>query len=383
MEIASPKKYADVAAFIRAESPDYASFVFSEPQLRKSSRAFHQGFDGLVTYAVKANPARHVLKILVDEGMKAFDVASVNEMALVREIAPEAALHYNNPIRSQREIETAWNTYQVRSYSIDGFSQLDRIAEIVPPSRDVEITVRFKTRKAKKSWDFGTKFGAAEEDAVELARSAEERGYSASLCFHVGSQCEDVKAYARHIATAGRIAEAAGITLKRLNVGGGFPAAYPSSTAPELDAYFETIRKAVKKTFGKQAPELIVEPGRAMVTPCTSLLLRVKHRRRADAVYLNDGTYGALMEIQFMPIVPPVRVWRGDKIVTGETAPFVIFGPTCDSHDALPQHIHLPVDVAEDDWIEFGLMGAYTQASLTDFNGFSKRLQFWADDILV
>ncbi len=41
----------------------------------------------------------------------------------------------------------------------------------------------------------------------------------------------------------------------------------------------------------------------------------------------------------------------------------------------------LPSDVDEDDWIEFGLMGAYTQASLTPFNGFDRRDQYWVEDV--
>lgn len=377
------RQYADTKALIAAEAPDYPSFLFSERLLRQSAQIFKDGFDGLVTYAVKANPCDHIISVLADEGLRAFDVASVNEMALIHRLAPKAAMHYNNPIKSRREIAAAWNEYKVHSFAIDNVAQLEQLAAIVPASRDVEVTVRFKAVKARKSYDFGTKFGVAEAGAIDIVKRVQEMGYSASLCFHVGSQCEDVHAYERHIAAAGRIAQSAGITLKRLNIGGGFPAEYPSSSAPPLDKYFEKIRKAVKKTFGDSPPEMIVEPGRAMVTPCTSLLLRVKHQRNGVSVYLNDGAYGALMEVKFMPIIPPVRVWRGSEIHTGETAPFTIFGPTCDSYDVLPQLFDLPADIAEDDWIEFGLMGAYTQASVTDFNGFSDRLQFYVDDILI
>ncbi|MBU1175377.1 MAG: type III PLP-dependent enzyme, partial [Alphaproteobacteria bacterium] len=241
----------------------------------------------------------------------------------------------------------------------------------------------FKAGKARKAFDFGTKFGVLEAGAIEIAAEVKRRGYAASLCFHVGSQCEEVAAYDRHIAAAGRIAKGADITLRRLNVGGGFPAPYPSSGAPELDVYFETIRKATVRTFGSSAPELIVEPGRAMVTSSTSLLLRVKHQRAGRSVYVNDGAYGALMEVKFMPILPPTRVWRGAEILGGETAEFTIWGPTCDSYDVLPQLFDFPKDIGEDDWVEFGLLGAYSQASTTSFNGFDKRLQYAVDSILI
>jgi len=120
------------------------------------------------------------------------------------------------------------------------------------------------------------------------------------------------------------------------------------------------------------------------VTSSTSLLLRVKHQRGGVSVYLNDGAYGALMEVKFMHFTPPVRVWRGPRVHDndGNFEDFTIWGPTCDSYDVLPQIFTFPSDIDEDDWIEFGLMGAYTQASLTPFNGFDRRDQYWVDQIL-
>ncbi|WP_116654196.1 type III PLP-dependent enzyme [Pelagibacterium sediminicola] len=383
MDISPARTYANTAELIATQEPDYPSFLFSERLLVDAIKAFQSGFDGLLTYAVKANPSPHILSIMHREGLKAFDVASNTEMALIEKYAPGAAMHYNNPIKSRREIQRAYEDHGVRSFTIDHVAQLDQLAAVVPPSEDIEVTVRFKAGKALKSYDFGTKFGVMEDGAVSMCTLTKAMGYSTSLCFHVGSQCEDAYAYERHIAAAGRIARASGIELKRLNVGGGFPAPYITSTAPPLDVYFETIRAAVADTFGSSRPQLIAEPGRGLSTGSTALLLRVKHVRGEQSVYVNDGVYGSLMEAMILEFMPPLRVWRGDKIVTGETWDFKIFGPTCDSYDVMPQTFLLPEAIAEDDYIEFGLMGAYTQASLTDFNGFDRRDLYWVDDILV
>ncbi|WP_404403627.1 hypothetical protein [Pelagibacterium halotolerans] len=383
MDIAAQRAYATTAELITAEEPDYPAFLFSERILVNTIKTFQSNFDGLLTYAVKANPSRHILEIMHREGLKAFDVASNREMAMIEETAPGAALHYNNPIKSRREIQRAYEDHGVRSFTIDHVAQLDQLAAVIPPSEDVEVTIRFKAGKALKSYDFGTKFGVMEEGAVAICTLAKAMGYSTSLCFHVGSQCEEAYAYERHIAAAGRIAQQAGIELKRLNVGGGFPATYPSSSAPPLEVYFETIKTAVADTFGSSVPQLIAEPGRGLVTASTSLLLRVKHQRGEQSVYLNDGVYGSLMEAMILEFMPPLRVWRGDRILTGESWTFTIFGPTCDSWDMMPQKFVLPESITEDDYIEFGLMGAYTQASLTPFNGFDRRDLYRVDDILV
>jgi len=375
--------YANTSQLIAAEEPDYPSFLFSEKELHRAVKVFRKGFDGLLTYAVKCNPSPHIIKQLHDEGLKAFDVASNREMELVREFAPGAAMHYNNPITTTREIERAYEEFGIRSFTIDHPQQLDQLAAIVTPSRDIEVTTRFKAGKALKSYDFGIKFGVMQDGAAEIVRLVDQMGFTPSLCFHVGSQCEDAYAYERHISAAAKIAEEAGIELKRLNIGGGYPAPYPTSEAPPMDVYFDTIAQAVKDNFGKSAPELIIEPGRALVTSSTSLLLRVKHQRGGVSVYLNDGAYGSLMEVKFMHFTPPVRVWRGPRLHDndGNFEDFTIWGPTCDSYDVLPQIFTLPSDVDEDDWVEFGLMGAYTQASLTPFNGFDRRDQYWVDEV--
>ncbi|MBN13639.1 MAG: ornithine decarboxylase [Pelagibacterium sp.] len=383
MDHAPSRTYANTAELIATEEPDYPSFLFSERLLVDAINTFKAGFDGLLTYAVKSNPSPHILEIMNREGLKAYDVASNTEMALIRKYAPQAGMHYNNPIKSRREIERAYSEFGVRSFTIDHVAQLDQLAAVIPPSEDVEVTVRFKAGKALKSYDFGTKFGVMEEGAIAICTLAKAMGYSTSLCFHVGSQCEEAYAYERHIAAAGRIAQASGIELKRLNIGGGFPAPYITNSAPPLDVYFETIRNAVADTFGSNKPELIAEPGRGLSTGCTSLLLRVKHVRGEQSVYLNDGVYGSLMEAMILEFMPPIRVWRGDKVLTGESWDFKIFGPTCDSYDVMPQTFILPAAITEDDYIEFGLMGAYTQASLTPFNGFDRRDLYWVDDILV
>jgi len=377
--------YPNTSALIAAEAPDFPSFLFSERELVKAKKVFKKGFNGLLTYAVKCNPSPHIIQILHREGLKAFDVASNTEMELIREHAPGAVMHYNNPIKNRREIERAYDEFGIRSFTIDHPSQLDQLAAVVSPSKDVEVTTRFKAGKALKSYDFGTKFGVMEQGAIEIVQMVEQMGYTPSLCFHVGSQCEDAYAYERHIAAAANIAKESGIELKRLNIGGGYPAPYPTSEAPPMDYYFETIDQAVKDNFSNSKPELIIEPGRAMVTSSTSLLLRVKHQRGGISVYLNDGAYGALMEVKFMHFTPAVRAWRGARVHDndGQFEGFTIWGPTCDSYDVLPQTFMLPSDIDEDDWIEFGLMGAYTQASLTPFNGFDRRDQYWVDDIFT
>ncbi len=142
-------------------------------------KVFKKGFDGLLTYAVKCNPSPHIIKQLHNEGLKAFDVASNREMELVRDFAPGAVMHYNNPIKNKREIERAYEEFGVRSFTIDHPQQLDQLAAIVTPSRDIEVTTRFKAGKALKSYDFGIKFGVMQDGAAEIVKPRRPDGLHA------------------------------------------------------------------------------------------------------------------------------------------------------------------------------------------------------------
>ena len=78
---------------------------------------------------------------LVAAGIGAFDVASPAEMAALRAVAPGAALHYPNPVRSPAE-NAAGVSARVDSYAVDCGREM---AKLVPaPPAGSEMAVRFQ-----------------------------------------------------------------------------------------------------------------------------------------------------------------------------------------------------------------------------------------------
>lgn len=324
---------------------------------------FRREFPGEVTYAVKANPDAEVIAQLAAEGMRAFDVASPAEMALVRGLVPEAVLHYHNPVRSRGEIR-AGIAAGVASWSVDDLAELDKlVAEGVGP--EAEIAVRLKLPVAGAAYDFGSKFGATPDLAEALLRRAAALGFRVSMTFHVGTQCVDPVAWTVYITACADLARAAGVRLARLNVGGGFPSGR-TGLEPTLAPIFEAIARAHRAFDG--APALVCEPGRALVADSMAYAVRIK-ARRGEALYLSDGIYGGLSEC------PSIGVPRVD-LVTHEArdgaapAPFILFGPTCDSLDRLPGETLLPGCAQEGDWLLFRSAGAYLVGVTTCFNGY-------------
>ncbi len=361
-----PEPYLDPVSYLLKHNPELPVHFFAVDALRERLGEFLSGFPGLVTYAVKANPSDEVLTHLVDGGLAGFDVASPEEIALVQSIGPQSDLHYNNPVRSEREIQAGLRA-GVRSWSVDDASELDKLIR-QGIGADHEVSVRFKLPVAGAHYNFGEKFGATETEAAALLQRVARAGFRTALTFHVGTQCGDPQAYATYIAAAINIAKAAGVSIKRLNVGGGFPSVR-TGQGLNLQKYFEVIHAAVSGF--ETRPDLICEPGRGLVADAFSYGVCVKSVR-AGRVYLNDGIYGGLSEFPSM-VIPDFRVLGPDHERNGKTSEMVVFGPTCDSLDQLPHSLHLPDDLCEGDWILFRSMGAYLTGVTTRFNGYGNR----------
>ncbi|MGI9414473.1 MAG: hypothetical protein ACR2PM_12435, partial [Hyphomicrobiales bacterium] len=346
-------------------------FCFSADALAGQARVFLSGFPGEVTYAVKANPSPGIIDVLSRQGVTAFDVASPAEMALVRSEAPRAGLHYHNPVKSRQEIEQAYHRFGIRHFAADDEAELHKLASTIADRGSVEAVIRFRAGQNRAGHDFSTKFGAEPAHAAALLKLAHELGFRLALTFHPGSQCLDARSYVENIEAAGDICGRANVGIGRLNVGGGFPVAYPGETVPPLSAFFSAIAEATVRVFGQEHPTLVAEPGRALVAGSTSLLARVKHRRpHIDDLFLNDGIYGAFMELTQAPVDLPCRAVRNGRVLEGPKQGFAVYGPTCDPLDRLPNPIVLPAAVTEGDWIEFGMVGAYGAATVTRFNGY-------------
>ncbi len=357
--------------YVRANRPETPVLFFSPSVLQATARRFLDGFPGLVTYAVKSNPEEAVVENLAAAGIRGYDVASPFEMRLIRRLAPEAAMHYNNPVRSRSEIAVAVEL-GVQSYSVDSRTELAKLIEMVP-AQGTEIAVRFKLPVEGAAYNFGAKFGATTELATDLLRAVAEAGFVPSLTFHPGTQCADPQAWEHYIRAAGRIAADAGVRIARLNVGGGFPSHRMTGVLPPLEAIFALIDRVATETFGADRPALVCEPGRGLVGDAFAVACPVKAVRDDTHVFLNDGLYGSLTELNMIGVIDRTTVLSPEgQRRQGAARDLIVFGPTCDSYDRLPGELRLPADIAEGDCLVFQGMGAYSTVTNTRFNGFGE-----------
>ncbi len=360
-----PRSVDAVVARLRPEEPLHC---LRPATIAGAAQAFRAAFPGHVLYAVKCNPEPAVLRALWEGGVRHFDCASLGEVRLVRSMFPEAAIHFMHPVKARGAIREAWTRHGVRDFVLDSAAELAKILEETAGGDARRgLVVRIALPKGSAMYDLSGKFGAAHADAVALLRAARPHAAKLGVSFHVGSQCLEPAAYARAIALAGAVIREAGVPVEVLDVGGGYPVAYPEITPPPLSAFTTAIAIAVAEQ-GLGALELWAEPGRALVAGGASVVIQVQ-QRRDGTLYVNDGVYGALSDAGVPGFRFPVRLLRGSS---ADLAPFAFFGPTCDSADYMKGPFLLPADVQEGDWIEVGQLGAYGASLRTAFNGFDR-----------
>jgi ornithine decarboxylase len=363
------QSFPDVPSVAMALTPSYPVYCVRPAVLQENARRFVTQFPGTVLYAIKCNPHPLVLKALYRGGIRHFDTASLAEIAQVRETFSDAEAYFMHPVKGRAVIRSAYRIYGIRHFVVDHPSELDKVVKETG-GKDLTIVVRIWTPPDEHTtYHLAAKFGAQPDQAADLLKAAAARGCKVGLAFHVGSQCQDPKAYRVALDLVGEIMETAAVDLDCIDVGGGFPGLYIDTSAPPLEDYMAEIRAGLKAIKVKPAVEVMAEPGRVLAASGISLLTQVQ-LRKGDQLYINDGIYGSLSEMVQTNLRLPARLIRLNEQPSDELAAFTLSGPTCDSLDVIPGTFDLPADAREGDWIEIDQVGAYSNALATHFNGF-------------
>ena len=338
----------------------------------RAARFFVEKFAGRSLYAVKANPSADLINILWDAGVTHYDVASIGEVRLVRETLPEAELCFMHPVKAEEAISEAYFQHGVRTFSLDTMEELEKIVAATStdgiPATDLNLLVRIRVSSDHAKLSLASKFGAEPGEVKQLLIATRQAADALGICFHVGSQAMSPAAYAEAMSRVRDAIVEAAVTVDIVDVGGGFPSAYPGMEPPALETYFAVIHEAFEKLPISYSAELWCEPGRALCAEYSSIVVRVEKRRGAE-LYINDGAYGALFDAAHIGWRYPVRLLReADSIV--RPMEFSFYGPTCDDLDHMAGPFELPGDVKAGDYIEIGMLGAYGSAMRTGFNGF-------------
>ena len=373
------QKFKTVEELINRLKPSEPIYCIRKKSIQLASKFFKNKFPGKVLYAVKTNPHPTILKTIIDSGIKNCDVASINEIKTIRSINKSVKCSYMNTVKSRESIKEAYFKYGVKNFSLDSKDELIKIIESTNQAKDLGLFVRVTVSNEHAEIDLSKKFGALSSEATGLLRLTKQYAKKIGLSFHVGSQCMHPISYSKGIAEIGSIIKRTRIIPDFINVGGGFPTIYPDLVPRSIENYFEEIKEALKNLKLEKLPEIICEPGRAIVAESGSTIVRVNLRKK-QKLYINDGTYGTLFDAGFPNIVYPSKLITNGRVISKKLTSFDFYGPTCDSMDYMKGPFILPNNVKENDYIELGQLGAYGLTFRTDFNGLYSNNIFEVED---
>ncbi len=337
--------------------------------IRSACNWFNKNFPGKILYAVKTNPNEIVVNEIKNSGINAFDIASIEEIKIINKISPNAECYYMNAIKSREHIKEAYFKYNIKNFALDSKDELLKIIESTNNAKDLNLFVRISISNEHAEVDLSKKFGAISSEALGLFRLTKAHSAKIGLSFHVGSQCMHPISYTKGIGEIGNIIRKTKIIPDFINVGGGFPSIYPDLRPQSLDSYIFEIKKALANLKLNKMPQLICEPGRALVAESGSTIVKVILRKK-QKLYINDGTYGSLFDAGQPNIIFPARMIQNGRIISKKLTAFNFYGPTCDSMDYMKGPFILPNNIKEGDYIELGQVGSYGITFRTKFNGF-------------
>ena len=363
------KKFKTVDELISQLQPDKPIYCVRKKSIQAASKFFQEKFPGKILYAVKTNPNKEVLKTIIQSGIKYFDVASIEEIKTIKQLDPNLYCSYMHTVKSRESIKEAYFKYGVKDFSLDTKEELIKILESTNNAKDLNLFVRVAVSNEHAEIDLSKKFGALTSEAMGLLRLAKANSKKIGLSFHVGSQCMHPISYAKGISEIGNIIKRTKIIPNFINVGGGFPTIYPDLVPQSIESYFEEIKNSLSKLKLEKMPEILCEPGRAIVAESGSTIVKVNLRKK-QKLYINDGTYGTLFDAGTPNIVYPARLIKTGRVISKKLTSFDFYGPTCDSMDYMKGPFLLPNNIKENDYIELGQLGAYGLTFRTQFNGF-------------
>lgn len=355
-------------------------YVYSADHIAERLGLFQQALAGrehLVCYAVKANSALAILKLLAAHGA-GFDIVSGGELERVLAAAPEAVgrVVFSGAGKTVAEIDRAL-TAGILEFHVESEAELELLARRAARLRRkarfalrVNPDVFAETHPYISTGLSEHKFGIDIRRALKVYKSAagsrwlEPHGVSV----HIGSQILSAEPFGKAMERVSKLVrqlEREGILLKTVDAGGGLGIDYHDGSfdaAAKVREYAAALQNALRGFKGS----LLIEPGRFIAAQAGALITRVLYVKRngkknfviTDAA-MNDLIRPALYHAYHE--IAPV------KLRAGKPLPVDVVGPICETGDFFARDRNL-APVEPGDLVAIFDAGAYGMSESSNYN---------------
>jgi len=334
-------------------------------------------------YAVKSNNNTTLMRWMTElfDNKMGFDCASINEMETARKVSKVVPIIYAQPCKTKLDISESVR-YGIQATVVDSPEETIKLAK---SGWKGNVLIRLLVPDSDSKQPFGKKFGAPISWVPQIIDEAKRYKIPITgVSFHVGSECEKPDQF-RHALRVCKlamdIASESKIHMDTIDIGGGFLpsesniAAVSSAIQSACDIHFHSNTSSAGKPL-----KWIAEPGRFLSSTTQTLYTPVIGRKRSlpddttEFRYtLHESVYGYFSNIPFDGQKPKFEIaYQMNKpLIKNRLHKSILFGRTCDGADIINPDIELPF-MEEGDWIRVENMGAYTNVSASEFNGFPK-----------
>jgi diaminopimelate decarboxylase len=355
-------------------------YVYSADQIVERLQLFQNalaGRDHLVCYAVKANSALAILKLLADRGA-GFDIVSGGELERVLAAAPEAAgrVVFSGVGKKAAEIDLGLKA-GILQFNVESEAELELLAA---RAGKLKVRARFALRVnpdvfAETHPYISTglrehKFGIDIRRAPAIYKSAAGNRWleASGISVHIGSQIRSAVPFGaaiERVSKLGRELRREGIAMESIDAGGGLGIDYHGG-AFDAAAKVKEYASALEHALGDFDGRLLIEPGRFLVAQAGALVTRVLYVKRngkktfviVDAA-MNDLIRPALYQAHHE--IVPVRKRAGKARIVD------VVGPVCESGDFFARDRKL-APVEPGDLVALLDAGAYGMAQSSNYN---------------
>jgi diaminopimelate decarboxylase len=348
--------------------------VYDEQTLRNQARAYRAAAPGaLVAYGTKAFPSVAVLRLFAGEGLGA-DVSTAGELEFARRAGisgDRLVVHGNNKEDALLQGAAEAGALVV----LDSLDELDRARAAGAARFLVRVTpgIEADTHEAVKTAHHGSKFGLPPDDAVELVRRLPE---CEGLHLHVGSQLMHFGASLMTVdwvaQFAARLRAELDWTPRVVDLGGGLGVRHvveePAFTVEEFVGGLVGELRRAWQLQELPEPQLVLEPGRSLVSRAGVTLYTVGGVKRASAATtyvtvdggMSDNPRPAMYNARYAALLAS----RADAEPDGA---YAVAGKHCESGDVLIERVELPRP-ERGDVLAVPVTGAYTLAMSSTYN---------------
>jgi len=355
-------------------------YVYSADQIAERLGLFQQALEGrehLVCYAVKANSALAILKLLADRGA-GFDIVSGGELERVLAAAPEAVSRvvFSGVGKTAAEIDLALKS-GILQFNVEAEAELELLAaRAAKLKRKARFALRVNPDVFADTHPYIStglrehKFGIDIRQALRIYKSVAGNRWLEpyGVSFHIGSQIRSAAPFGAAMERVSKLVgqlQREGIVLQAIDAGGGLGIDYHGGSfdvAAKVQEYAAAINQSLAGFEGK----LLLEPGRFLVAQAGALVARVLQVKKngkktfviTDAA-MNDLIRPALYQA-FHDIVP-VNPRKGRAKAVD------VVGPVCETGDFFARDRKLP-HLEPGDLVAVLDAGAYGMAQSSNYN---------------